>query len=198
MQLLKGTDIITGDEYFRQKAFCPYDSDNFAVSTFIAKWTSIRYLIGPIWQFRQLKELDIKDENYPCNPSFLNTYEFIQFSPDEIKYADIYKDNDIKEINGKMHECFRIWNDWAEFYISTLSKNEIEKIKNTPDNLCPYCNKGVIIKKNGRYGSFNGCTNFPKCNYIENKLHDSYIKYEKRNRELKKLKEAINDKFNNN
>ena len=80
MQILTGDDIITGDEYFRQKEFCPYDSDNYAVSTFISKWTSIRYLLGDVWQFHQLKELDILyDEHYPYNPTFLKTYEFIRF-----------------------------------------------------------------------------------------------------------------------
>lgn len=199
MQLLSGKDIITGNEYFRQKEFCPYDGDNFAISTFISKWASIRYLLGPVWLLHQLKELDKHDDQYPYDPTFLKKYEFVQFSSkDEMLLTDIMTDEQMKETNGRMFECFRIWDDWAEFYISTLSEKEIEKIKNTPDNLCPSCDKGVIIKKNGRYGSFYGCSNFPKCKYVENKLHDLYHKYEKRNSELKKLKEAINARTNNN
>jgi len=77
MRILDKNHIVNGNEYFRQKEFCSYDGDNYAVNTFISKWTSIRYLLGGLWKGRKLGELDVKDENYPYNPSVYNTYEFV-------------------------------------------------------------------------------------------------------------------------
>lgn len=113
MKILTGEHIITGNEYFRQKAFCPYDSDNYAVSTFICKWTSIKFLIGGIWKNRKLKDLDIKDNRYPSQPSFLNEYEFIEFDDENEKnLVSIYNEDDIKEINKRMFLCYKM--TWDE------------------------------------------------------------------------------------
>lgn len=44
-------------------------------------------------------------------------------------------------------------------------KNRIKKDSKQKSNLkCPNCN-GYLIKKNGKYGEFLGCSNFPKCKY---------------------------------
>ena len=32
------------------------------------------------------------------------------------------------------------------------------------DNLCPKCG-GELVKRNGKYGEFYGCSNYPKCKY---------------------------------
>lgn len=199
MKFLNKDHIISGEEYFRQKRFCPYDSDNYAVSTFISQWTSIRYLVGSIWKNKHLFELDIKDEHYVQNPSLLQTYEFIMFdSQSEKLETEIFTDNEIKYINKRMYLCFRDWNDWPEFFFKNASQAEIDYIVNTPANLCPDCNKGTVIEKLGKYGKFVGCTNYPKCHYIENKLLDSYSKYIFRFNELTLLKERFKKYLNNN
>lgn len=41
-----------------------------------------------------------------------------------------------------------------------VRENDI-KIRN---NICPHCG-GTLVKRNGRYGSFTGCSNYPKCKY---------------------------------
>lgn len=197
MKFLNKDHIISGEEYFRQKRFCPYDSDNFAVSTFISQWTSIRYLVGPIWKNRHLFELDIKDEYYVQNPSFLQTYEFVSFdSQEEKKETEIFTDNEINFINKRMYLCFREWKDWPEFFFKNASQSELDYVVNTPVNLCPDCNKGTVIEKSGKYGKFVGCTNYPKCHYIENKLLDSYSKYIFRFNELTLLKERYKKYLN--
>lgn len=196
MRILDSNHIINGNEYFRQKAFCPYDSDNYAVSTFVCKWTSIRYLIGDVWKNRALNELDEKDTHYPYNPSFLNTYEFIEFENDEEKkLVSKYSDQDIKEKLNKMWWCYRLWNDWTIHYIFELNEYEIMKIYHTPLNLCPHCKKGTIIEKHGKYGKFNGCSNFPECHYIENRLNDDYHDFLIYNEELQQLKKTIEKVF---
>lgn len=192
MKIINGNHIITGNEYFRQKSFCPYDSDNYAVGTFISQWTSIRYLLGPCWLNHKLNELDKPDLYYSMNPSFLNTYEFIEFdSNEEKKLVSKFDDETVKHINERMYWCYRNWKDWIKHYLNEITKNKIDWIKNVPENLCPECNKGEIITKNGKYGSFKCCNRCPKCRYIENQLNDLYTKYIFRKKELIELKKEI-------
>ena len=40
-------------------------------------------------------------------------------------------------------------------------------ISNIEDNICPQCG-GSLIKRNGKYGEFLGCSNYPKCKYTKN------------------------------
>lgn len=194
MKVLNGEHVVTGDEYFRQKEFCPYDSDSYAKSTFISKWTSIRYLLGPVWLGHKFNELNKDNKKYyPMNPYFTDTYEFIEFEDDDEK-ASVSKFNDdqIKNIEEKMACCYRIWDDWCVHYIKEVSDEKINWIKTVPVDLCPACNKGEVVLRHGRYGDFNGCSRFPECRYIENKFNDDYLKYRSRKLELIKLKETIN------
>ena len=40
-----------------------------------------------------------------------------------------------------------------------------EKIKEQKNQkVCPYCNKSLVLR-NGKYGEFYGCSNYPKCRY---------------------------------
>ena len=49
-------------------------------------------------------------------------------------------------------------------------KNIKEKIKDDKtkvDNMiCPRCGNNLVLR-NGKYGTFTGCSNYPKCNYIK-------------------------------
>ena len=38
-------------------------------------------------------------------------------------------------------------------------------------SICPECGSKVIVK-NGKYGEFYGCTNFPKCRFTANCEYD--------------------------
>lgn len=40
-------------------------------------------------------------------------------------------------------------------------------IKSTNDDRCPICG-GILIQKNGKYGAFYGCQNYPQCRYTRN------------------------------
>lgn len=43
-------------------------------------------------------------------------------------------------------------------------KNIKETVINKDVNKCPWCG-GQLIERNGKYGKFIGCTNFPRCKY---------------------------------
>ena len=34
------------------------------------------------------------------------------------------------------------------------------------NNICPRCG-GTLIERNGKYGAFMGCSNYPKCKFIK-------------------------------
>ena len=34
------------------------------------------------------------------------------------------------------------------------------------DDICPRCG-GTLVKRSGKYGTFMGCSNYPKCRYIK-------------------------------
>ena len=52
----------------------------------------------------------------------------------------------------------------------TIKKEHIKNIKNNiidnDPNKCPKCG-GKLVERNGRYGMFIGCSNYPKCKYIK-------------------------------
>ena len=48
----------------------------------------------------------------------------------------------------------------AEASVAAIAPTVLEK-------KCPDCGSS-LLQRRGRYGVFNGCSNFPKCKYIEN------------------------------
>ena len=48
--------------------------------------------------------------------------------------------------------------------IKEKKKNNKSKIKN---NICPKCG-GLLVIRNGKYGKFKGCRNFPECKFTTN------------------------------
>ena len=47
--------------------------------------------------------------------------------------------------------------------IKTTIKETEEKIQN---NICPKCG-GKLVERNGKYGKFIGCSNYPNCKYTD-------------------------------
>lgn len=44
--------------------------------------------------------------------------------------------------------------------------NAQKTIKKVEENICPRCG-GKLVERNGKYGKFCGCENFPKCRFIK-------------------------------
>ena len=42
-----------------------------------------------------------------------------------------------------------------------------ERQQKIEDGICPRCG-GILVRRNGEYGPFLGCSNYPKCNFIQN------------------------------
>ena len=49
-------------------------------------------------------------------------------------------------------------------HIKNVKEIQKHSINNCDSTKCPWCG-GDLIKRNGKYGDFIGCTNYPKCKY---------------------------------
>lgn len=44
------------------------------------------------------------------------------------------------------------------------------------DEVCTKCGVGFLVLRNGRYGPFFGCTNFPRCKHTRKAQTDSQVR----------------------
>jgi ssDNA-binding Zn-finger/Zn-ribbon topoisomerase 1 len=51
-------------------------------------------------------------------------------------------------------------------HVSDIKKDVEVKNKKIELGICPRCN-GVLIERNGPYGRFWGCSNFPRCKFVQ-------------------------------
>ena len=59
--------------------------------------------------------------------------------------------------------------DYYYYYKNILVEDEKENIIDKYPNKCPKCG-GQLVERNGQYGKFMGCSNYPKCKYTS-KIH---------------------------
>lgn len=77
------------------------------------------------------------------------------------------KDSEIDEYYNKImenritnEETIRNHNFNVQHYVAY--KNNL-----TSNNICPRCSSGKLIVRQGKYGKFLGCSNYPKCKYTK-------------------------------
>ncbi len=83
----------------------------------------------------------IKQFNVPCIPK-----EYIKGITDKITSANIIDENARKS------------------HTFSVQQTQIKKHQKIENGICPQCG-GVLVERNGRYGSFLGCSNYPKCKF---------------------------------
>lgn len=50
-------------------------------------------------------------------------------------------------------------------HVQAIHNNLVDKYKKVDANACPKCG-GELVLRNGKYGQFKGCSNYPKCKFI--------------------------------
>lgn len=85
----------------------------------------------------------------------IDTYKTTIFSEEEMKNiaSKILKNNIDSFKNRREH-------------VSNIKSRVNENNRKVASGLCPKCG-GTLVKRNGKYGSFLACSNFPKCRYIK-------------------------------
>jgi DNA topoisomerase-1 len=65
--------------------------------------------------------------------------------------------------NGKFYSCIR----YPECMGARKMDGSVMEGPKKLDKKCPKCGKGDLMERDGRYGKFIACSNYPKCKYIE-------------------------------
>ena len=91
------------------------------------------------------------------------------------KVINIKYTADMEEALDKISEGKIVWHEELEkFYndfkplLDFASDNMVRMYPIMPDELCPECGSQLLIR-NGRFGEFIACSNFPKCHYTAKK-----------------------------
>lgn len=159
-------------------------------------WTQVIYkrkekFFNPIWQNAGhvkalMNYLEMDKESFLSIVAFSNqsTFKFKEeFTQSKvIQFPDLQRT--IKELSSEIindDERSGINNQLNELVITDrkikkqVSKNHVETIKTAlakkeelavDKGKCPKCSS-ELVKRNGRYGSFFGCNNYPKCKYTQ-------------------------------
>lgn len=95
---------------------------------------------------------------------------YVTYIPRVIRTIKSYKD-----IKIPMSDIKKIQNTIVNYNIkdSEVKKEHIRNIKNDikgkvnkiNNNICPWC-EGKLVERNGKYGKFKGCSNYPKCRFV--------------------------------
>lgn len=144
--------------------------------------------MNPILQnYGHIKALEsILEESYPD----MKYFSVIAFSPEanldsvEVKEANICKisqvrktietlsneeiidDEDLDKVVEIIKENKSYQTDFSHTRdIKKIKKKNQDKIK---EGICPRCG-GALVEREGKYGKFLGCSNFPKCRFVESK-----------------------------
>lgn len=160
--------LIKGKEY--DNKWCQYLGKNK------------NYFINPIHQnyghIKTLSELlNIPEDKFISIICFSNQAKVVVDCKNPVVKVDYlineikkYKKEDI-DINIKNIENVIMSNNIVD---DKIRKQHVKNIHNqikandelVNNMICPKCNS-KLVEKNGKYGKFIGCSNFPKCNYIK-------------------------------
>ena len=81
-------------------------------------------------------------------------------------YQKVVLDADIEEIYIKVLELNIIEKSERKKHVRNIRYKINEEKKKTNNMICPKCGNDLVIK-NGKYGEFVGCSNYPKCRFIK-------------------------------
>ena len=129
---------------------------SIAIKNLLSQWPVLK--IVPIVVFTGNAVLKDVDSSYDVTYDF-NLVETIQ------AYRTIYlSDSDVKKVVDIL-----LQKNVSEFVDNKTHVNNIYAYRAEIDHkiasgICPKCG-GTLVKRTGRYGSFYGCSNYPKCKF---------------------------------
>lgn len=82
------------------------------------------------------------------------------------KYQNIILETDLDKIHNKIMDLNVVDKIERKNHIKNI-RTKIKNVNEKVDNMiCPKCGSNLIMK-NGKYGSFIGCSNYPKCRFTK-------------------------------
>jgi hypothetical protein len=121
----------------------------------LAEYGSVE--IHSIIVFSEDAELKVNSPSVVGYP--MDMLDYIK-SCNEIVLSDTKRDSIIAKLNGLKIENQNLEKE----HINNLKKGAQEKERKIFKNLCPKCG-GQLVPRQGKYGSFKGCSNYPKCKF---------------------------------
>jgi len=128
------------------------------LKTYLSKYPSINYI--PIVVFLSKSDIKVK-----TTYNIINSRQLIQ---------TIKKYNEINLEQRENEDIYKIINEanLVDTYDKTEHIKSIKKLiqkrkRDIQDNKCPQCGEKLVLR-NGKYGKFLGCTNYPRCKFIRN------------------------------
>ena len=73
-------------------------------------------------------------------------------------------DKDIKSIIAKINSANIIEEHIRKSHVTAVQQNQQRKRQMIANRICPQC-RSALVERNGRYGQFLGCSNYPKCKF---------------------------------
>ena len=110
-------------------------------------------------------QADIKTD-FPNECNVIYTWQL----PSRIKsYKEvILSEEQLKEFTSRLEEKNIISKEEKENHVSSVRRNLDRKNEMVNSGICPRCG-GTLVRRQGKYGSFYGCSNYPKCTFTSNK-----------------------------
>lgn len=131
----------------------------FRIKKTLSKWSQIKYI--PIVVFTGSADIsNVKSNNHViCDYNLIATilnYQTTYLSDNDVQNVIkcLSEKNVREEVDNKVHV----------HHVKTV-KNELDR--KLASGICPKCG-GKLVQRNGRYGSFYGCSNYPKCRFTTN------------------------------
>lgn len=154
------------------------------------KWTQCLYNGEKHQFFNPIKQN--KSHIYHINKVLGKKYKInslvvmVQNNADKIKISNVINLVDLKTYLSSFNdgtyyssiEMDEIYNKLLNARTTMSNKEHVKNIRQTQENLnngyCPRCGE-LLVDRQGKYGTFKGCSNYPKCTFILKK--DNKQKY---------------------
>lgn len=108
--------------------------------------------------------------------TILNT----KYAPSDMKYKILRADSLVRQLQYDLDHrdkddvllSKKDMEESAKYYMDLNSREEIDYYEyyknkfNLGNMVCPDCG-GNLVKRNGKFGEFYGCSNYPKCKYTK-------------------------------
>ncbi len=77
---------------------------------------------------------------------------------------EIIPNKDVASIYNRIMNINLVGKDYAKQHIQSIGTRLVEKEASIQNGKCPQCG-GELKLRNGKYGQFYGCSNYPKCRF---------------------------------
>ncbi len=108
-------------------------------------------------------------------------YALVDALPDEMLYPDetaVWEERLALMSDGKDHlDAFL--KDQIQFLTKLVEKANTDLGQIPQAEICPSCKKGRLQLRQGKFGAFKGCSNYPDCKYTEPVSSEPVVKQEK-------------------